>query len=471
MLLDFAAAVPLFIVGMQKKGVPLIFQYRSDSFISMRTFAIVFFLVQYFCFALPCAGAQSDGIDLFIKACQNRGTNSTLLRSFYVEFERTYYTPQRSQAELEKLAHQYASEIRQQLGDNHPRIKQMTDIPATVKSLNKQFNSPQEERFRVLYRVDDVSRRLAYVAVDAKVDGRWEPKSEFIGDHKGKKDNVSAFYISNMSRVDVGNLYGGVEDFVNMGRLQGEILPAVEALLMMGTDLTRHEFAQANIDKFRQETEKQRATGKIDPLVLVGQTEYDKEGSNAYIVESKKNGIIAERFWIDPSHGYVCPLVQYFDDKGNMLKEYRSSGYFLEERSGLWFPTQYSEFTAAQKGNNEERFDYRINSGTLKANFPVADDAFCIEVKENLIVADSRNSRDGNGVRYKAFQNGTLSLAKDGLDLDAMGWLARERGITIGGLGTKSYVIVRMFLMVIGGIMVLLGLYRMRNGRKTKSLF
>jgi len=453
---------------MCRSYIPTIFRLILYSY-PMRLLTLVCIVLSYY-FVLPCTGAQPDGIDLFVKACQNRGTNSTLLRSFYVEFERTYYTPKKSQDDLEKLARQYVAEIREQLGDDHPRIRQMTDIPATIESLNMQFNNPREERFRLLYRADDVSRRLWSVAIDKKVDGRWEQKSEFIGDYKGYKNHESAFLISDMSRVDVGNLSGSFEDIVNMGRLQGKMLPIVEAFFMMGTDLAKYEFAQANIDKFRQETEKQRTTGKVSPFILIGQTEYDREGSNAYVVESKQNGVIAERYWIDASRGYICPLVQYFDDKGKIVQEFKSSDYFLEERSGLWFPAQFSEFTAAQKGEPEERFDYRINPTTLRANFPVADEEFCINVRENLRVADQRYSRDGKGISYKAFENGTLSLAKGGLDLDKMTWLVNEGELEMKGSDGRFYRIVRAVFMSVGIILILFGLYRLWMRRKQNHL-
>ncbi|GHT16820.1 hypothetical protein FACS1894189_1480 [Planctomycetales bacterium] len=400
-----------------------------------------------------------DGIDLYVNACLNRGTNHTLLRSFFVEFELTRHIPHKSPQDIEKLAREIAAEQRQLLGDNHPRIKQLTDIPAIIASLNMQFSKPSVDRFQVMYRADDVSRRLLSVTIDEKtVEQTWERKSEFIENYLGKKNINSAVHFSQMQEIVIETTHTNPEDFINMGRLRGDLLAVVEVFLMTGTNLSKHEFAQANIDKFRQEAEKQKASGLADPLIVAGLVEYDSSKSRAYVVESKKKGKVAERFWIDASLGYVCPLVQYFDDNGSLVQEYKASNYFLDERSGLWFPVLYTEFVAAQKGEQEVRREYRIDPKKLRANFPVADEEFCIDVQENTVISDVRK---GQNTRFKAFEKGALSLAKNGLDLDNKDWLARTGESAVRVTPNPSRYVIPVILASIGTILIVFGLYRL----------
>jgi predicted GTPase len=96
--------------------------------------------------------------------------------------------------------------------------------------------------------------------------------------------------------------------------MRGDGVPIVEAFFMRNTDLKKHVFSQENIDQYKAEVEKQKKIGSVIPLETQGVVLYDGGQYSAYIVESKKNGTVLERFWIDASRGYVCPLVQYYTE-------------------------------------------------------------------------------------------------------------------------------------------------------------
>lgn len=52
------------------------------------------------------------------------------------------------------------------------------------------------------------------------------------------------------------------------------------------------------------------------------------------MIEIKYDGCVIDRFWIDSSRGYICPLVQCFNEDGSIDREGKSNRYFLHEKTG-----------------------------------------------------------------------------------------------------------------------------------------
>ncbi|MDR1925271.1 MAG: hypothetical protein LBQ66_12950 [Planctomycetaceae bacterium] len=371
--------------------------------------------------------------------------------------------------EIEAQAREMTAEIRRHLGDDHPRIKEYTDVPALVESLTEQYSAAHEpSRFQVMIRTDGVKRRLLSIIVDEKnpQNKTWKRKSVAIEDFYNAKEINSAFLIQR--EVFVGSTSSDADTYLNMGRIRGDGIAIVEAFLLQNTDLGKYEFSQENINKLREEAKKQKKKQGVEALVVVGSVSYDDGKSNAYVVESKKNEIVNERFWIDPSRGYVCPLVQYYDNKGVLVREFKASDFFHEKKSGLWFPLLYSEFITAHDGHPVERYEYRVNSSTLKANFSVSDDEFFIDVPEGTTIKAVDRTPE---VRYEALRKGSLSLAKGGLDLEKLDWLNRTSDIAkntnngfSGQIGASR--LVRILLFFVGIIVVLVTAFRFLKTKK-----
>jgi hypothetical protein len=396
-----------------------------------------------------------DGIDLYIGACQNRGNNYVLLQSLSLEFEMINKKTKKSIAELEKMAEQFATDIRQQLGDDHPKIKEYTDKSKIMESLKYQNQNISDPlRFHVLYRADGVKRRLLSIDIYEKnlPDNTWKRKSIAIEDMRGIKNTVSAFYFSNQRAVFVGTTPSDSEFILNMGRLRGDGVNIVEAFFMTNTDWEKHEFSQENIDKFKAESKKQLSIDKTIPFKTVDTVWYDNKKSKAYVVESTKNGVVVERFWIDVSRGYVCPLIQYYDDKGILLCEYKASDFFLDKTSGMWFPAKYAEIEQNDNIQNE----YLIDQTTLKINSALSDEQFFIDVPEGVVVNDER---DNVSLEYKAIEKGILSLGEDGLNLEKMNWLDNISGTTSKKEWLNAH---RIILFIIGLVAFITLVYRCR---------
>ena len=162
-----------------------------------------------------------------------------------------------------------------------------------------------------------------------------------------------------------------------------------------------------------------------------------------------------ERFWIDSTRGYICPLVQSFDEQGNIETECKSSRYFLHDKTGLWYPEIYEETRSIPFPMTNV---YTLNRETFQLNHAVSDKMFTIDIPENTKVIDKRP--DGEEIKYTAMDKGELSLAKGGLDLDKMKWLMREGDIYYGRVepsaSTRWFQIVSISL---GVLMIALGVY------------
>jgi uncharacterized membrane protein YidH (DUF202 family) len=415
-----------------------------------------------------------DGVGLYLNACQNRGNNYVMLRSVFMDLELQRQQTKKTPEEIEAQARKMVEDIRQQLGDNHPSIKVYTDISGTIESLNRHYaQASTSSRFRVLYRADDAIRHCLSITVDEKnpKDQSWETRSVALEATRNFKEIISAFWFSQQREVIVGSMPSVSDIFLNMGRIRGDGISLVEAFFLQGGNIKKYEFSQEKINKFKAEIEKQRASGKIVPLITVSMIGYDEPLSKAFVVESSKAGVVMERFWIDASRGYVCPLVQYFTEKGELTYEYKASKFFLEKTSGLWFPAHYSEFESGQKNVASERRTYRLDPTSLKVNVPISDGEFFFDVPEETIVKDSR-SKKTEPIRYKAVQKGSLSLTKGGLDLEKMNWLFR---ITDIDLNVKKKIsvganILRILLIICGMTLILLAFFRLFKKKKSLTL-
>ena len=68
---------------------------------------------------------------------------------------------------------------------------------------------------------------------------------------------------------------------------------------------------------------------------VVGQVQYDKNALASVIESKMENGTVFERYHIDASRGFICPLVQIYDKKtGKLTEEYTSSEFFFHEKTG-----------------------------------------------------------------------------------------------------------------------------------------
>ena len=240
---------------------------------------------------------------------------------------------------------------------------------------------------------------------------------------------VSYNIVDNHSRANVKFIPGAFEaivdntptppfEFQHFGRVNGALARQLRNILSAYMDQKGHSVSVQ---------EKKKVEEKIQELdlkfFLSGTAIYD-ENREAVVLEARRGNRIVERYWIDPDRGFICPLIQCFDVNQKLETEYKSSRYFLYEKSGLWFPEFFERMSTKDPLAGKTTRTFVLDKATFQLNHAVADQMFTLDIPEGTKVIDKRQSEEG--IRYTAMDRGELSLAKGGLDLDKMKWLWRE---------------------------------------------
>jgi len=423
---------------------------------------VVSFFMLGFLSLLVRAEVLPDGVDLFIEAVRYRGGNHTLVHSLSYVSEQTYRIPPVSDEEIEKEAAEAEAARRKAFEGLDVKL---STIDVYRDHLRNLYSQPQLSRLTVKYKAPSFSRKLLSLQIERAVEGqepsKWETSTHVIEGNvvSDKSESEGAVWFPQDRSAHVNETQGYMETLLNFGRLQGPPVFFMQLLLFQDTDMEKYEFSEKNIAKFKEERDKvsQNNQGKV--LQTVGTANYDGN-AKAYIVQSYAGDKVIELYWIDVARGFICPLVQYYDEKGKLLSEYKSENYFLHEKSGLWFPQVYEEMTTDRDGK-QQFAEYHIDKSSLDVNFPIADDEFLVEITEGATVTDERKGKGSQ--RYKAIDKGILSLGRGGLDLENMNWLAQAE---VSEVPSARLSVVQVLCLIAGILLILLGIY-FRLHRKT----
>lgn len=220
-----------------------------------------------------------------------------------------------------------------------------------------------------------------------------------------------------------------VPDFVGFGRVAGMYPQFVTAALVTGSGRTNDPcahfpFTEASIAEFRSQILLQEKQGHlVKPFNIAEEMQYDSNG-RARAVEIRiqtGHGIrLSQRYWIDASRGYICPLIELFDNeqpKERLIEQWKSSEYFLHEQSGLWFPEQHvhSQFDVT-RGKPLKREHWRVDRQSFELNHAVPDNAFTLVMPVGSSVLDSRTRLQRT---YNVTSSVTLSLTDTSWNLEA----------------------------------------------------
>jgi hypothetical protein len=369
---------------------------------------------------LASAADNVKGIDLFIEACHWQGTNPAMIRTGYAEFEVAVTTTLPTDADIRAEIDSRCQGIREAIATQpDPKIRAvyetaLTKIPELVRVRR---TGKKQSRIKVLFAGNSPSGKRRYdVANYDPAIGGWERPVFALRRDASKEGGDNAMYDESALMATLGKTTYGVVEFQAFGRMQGTPSRFATAALLQNSDPDLFKFSHGAVEKFKADVAQLARPGTIDPYQLAGKTTYER-GAVAYIVETraKPADALLQRYWIDPSRGHVCPLIQLYDSQGRLVLEWRSASYFLHVESGLWFPASciYTEYSA-DTGAIRKRTDYRIDQNTLKLNQPVSDEEFTIQIPEGATVLDARGAKQRN---YRAVKATTLSFAENGLDL------------------------------------------------------
>jgi hypothetical protein len=344
----------------------------------------------FFCILnIPTLCCASDGTDLFIEACRLRGANPALIHSGSINYELT----------LQRLQNG-----KMLVGKSNEHIL-----------LSGNRNSNAKRKYEAWFEKSSPFYKNVAQPTQLLVQGRAHDQAPIIVEWQpGAKESL----IREQRTV--------VPRFQDFGRMQG--LPSWSAISMLlngsapQMDLV---FPPDGIALYKKLASDQTKELGHSVHKIVGEARYDP-GATAFIVESRTIGNkMLQRYWIDPSRGSVCPLIQIYEiygtDSGALQEEYKSNDYFLHKESGLWYPAHYVEIKYNTTTHAiRESSDYKIDKASFQLNQFVSDSELSIDVPTDSFVTDSRISPRKV---YKVAKKGTLSLAKGGLDVSSFSWL------------------------------------------------
>ncbi|GHT17138.1 hypothetical protein FACS1894189_2480 [Planctomycetales bacterium] len=192
---------------------------------------------------------------------------------------------------------------------------------------------------------------------------------------------------------------------------------------------------------------------------------YDN-GYRASVVEVTVDGQVYNRFWIDPSRGYICPLAQVMLG-GKTMFEHIASDFVQDTSSHLWYPTKYRYKTPnmfkPQGGSSalpDNYSEFTLIPDSFALNKKMPDGLFALDMTSGEEISDLRI---GGDTVFVAKDNGVLSFKNGDIDLRSLSWL-EEKGTAYSGDRTikvkqvAEYTWTRIVLIISGLLLILIAL-------------
>ena len=427
---------------------------------------------------------RNRGVDLFIAACQWQGGNPTMIYTGYVEYETTITKLPPSEDELRKSVQEHTENLRK-LNANSPdkiRAKVEESIAQLPDSLRIQLSQNSRSRVKLLFGGNDATgKRLAHMEYFDWETKEWQRHAAAgLCSRTEEGSWASVLWDREATQAVINSNPGGADEVTSFGRIQGLPAQMATAALLGGPDalkngvLEHYVFPPDLIAAFKKQLAAMAASGKMDPLRVTEELDYETEG-HAFVVESRfetESGFsTSQRYWIDPARGHVCPLVQICDEKGRVVSEWKSNDYFLIEECGLWYPASHRcTLYDPETGEIRERREYTINNETIWFNRSVADEQFAIDIPAGAGVLDARD--ETNQLSFETTCPIVLSLARDGLDLTKKTCLQPVRvrdqptPVTLTDSSGRQF-----WLLALGNVvfLIILGVAMFRRRRRGRS--
>jgi len=395
----------------------------------MQCFRVLAVSALLFCFFPSWSKAELGALDVFIESCRNSGENINLIQSGYAEFEssrESHFRSEQAQERLKvaesKMREAFEAQVRKSLADAPPGVlRREIEGIKEMKLFTQQGKT--DFRHKLFFTGNDIFFNLndaickRYRVTEQFAQGKWGLNDFVIMEGSPNGTMVLASFMPGTRTATVEAVVQPGYEFQRFGRMH--MSSTYHSLLACMESQDRKEF---QITDKAVEVFKEKMKGKNYSFEIAGTASYD-DNQTATVVEIKSEGRVIERFWIDTARGYICPLIQCFDEDGALEREAKSSGYFLHDKTDLFYPERYEE-TRLSPMTGTTVTAYTLNRATFQLNHAVSDKMFTLDIPEGTKVIDKRT--EGEEINYRAMDKGELSLAKSGLDLDKMEWLWRE---------------------------------------------
>lgn len=434
------------------------------------------------CVTICSSAPADDGIELFLKACRNRGDNPAVIQSASVELEAEILTHPPTEADVARRSEQVKQSIREQMErdkDNEWMVKRLKSAlehadeivrPQVLAQASKRL------RVRVLFRASPETEqpqyRLSLQQYDAASD-KWPEAVQAIREN-GTRGPLQGMYFDRRDGaaiVSAGAFNVGIRDVRTFGRIQGA--PALMATIAFvdPSNPGSLDFSDDKIQRFKADVEAATKGKSVQPFQLVREEPF--EDSIAYVVETSRvaggKTIPMQRVWIDPSRDYICPLVENFAESGRLALKWDSSGYFLHEPSGLWYPARhvYTEFE--EDGTSHRRREtYEIDRSSVALNHNPSSAEFTVDLPAGCSVVDARTEPHK---KYKTAAALSLSLDNLSETISALPPENEPPVSTTAPLTSRSRTVLYVVINLLFLALVAVGLwYRRRVKRGTAAV-
>jgi len=342
-----------------------------------------------------------SGFDLFVEALANQGRNSLVIHSGVVTAKVS--TKRKGFSETEVL---YFKQLeKESLEDALSRLPSDSDRYVEYKNALANLDKIVSEKYTETIektRIFRITFRGNNPFSDAKEEIYDGPVFEITS--LPDRVMVAGFntmegkYVSLMANNDA--TYTEItydfspESITCLGRARGMRVDLWSALLLKPDQVNSGGFIinTEAIEELRNFNNDLYETLKKQIQII---EERNFENGNVFVVSipNRKNETLRQIgfgktiIWIDPAKGYVCPLIEeYYGDEGNevLLYRYEASDYFLDENSGLWFPSRAktTQFDTIDPQKIDSETVYEILVSQTKLNIPISDEEFSFAIKK-----------------------------------------------------------------------------------------
>ena len=267
-----------------------------------------------------------------------------------------------------------------------------------------------------------------------------------------------------LGHVEYSNSFEDVAEFQLFGRFRE--LPGSWGSEIFRNKVNRENFSFSSdaLTCFLSEVESKGLQCEV-----VGEEIYD-ETKKAKVVEVRKNGVLSEKYLIDPSRGHICPYLFAVDESGTFSTECFAENFSTQPGADLYYLSLFT-MVVNHPAIGETRSIYQLMPETFVLNQAVSEKEFAIDVPEGARVYSrimntshpptTDQSVEVHETLYHAIRPGVISLVPGGYDLPNLSWLVREealedyvppRGGARGG--------VRWLLGGIGILLIIIALYQ-----------